>query len=343
MRIVVVEAVERHIEEGMSPREATLTAMREVSGPVVAIALILAAVFVPVGLMTGVQGRLNQQFAITIAVSVVISAFNALTLSPALAAMLLRPRSTHRGWLARLFGRFNALLERTTSGYTCVSRALIRKPVIGIAVLLLFATAAGLVGRRLPTSFLPEEDYGYCFINIQLPPAASIQRTDEVARKVDALLAKTEGIQTFNTIVGFSLITRVNASNNAFYFVQFKPWEERRSPALQARAIVDKLNARFRTEISEGVAVAIMPPAIPGLGTQGGFTMWLQDRSGGSIDFLNENVQKFLAAARNLAATLLAVFLIPLMFVLFERLALRFARGRHDSSNSTLAPEGGAS
>jgi HAE1 family hydrophobic/amphiphilic exporter-1 len=296
--IVVVEAVERHIEEGMSPREATLTAMREVSGPVVTIALILVAVFVPVGLMTGVQGRLNQQFAITIAVSVVISAFNALTLSPALAAMLLRPRSTRRGWLARVFGRFNALLERTTRGYTGVSRGLIRKPVIGIALLLLFAAAAGLLGRRLPTSFLPEEDYGYCFINIQLPPAASIQRSDEVARRVDALLARTEGVQTFNTVVGFSLITRVNASNNAFYFVQFKPWEERTSPALQARAIVDTLNARFRKEIPEGVAVAIMPPSIPGLGTQGGFTMWLQDRSGGSIEFLNEHVQTFLAAAR---------------------------------------------
>jgi hydrophobic/amphiphilic exporter-1 (mainly G- bacteria), HAE1 family len=296
--IVVVEAVERHIEEGMGTREATLQAMREVSGPVIAIALILAAVFVPVGLMSGIQGRLNQQFAITIAVSVVISAFNALTLSPALAALLLRPRAKHQGWLARFFGGFNRVLGRTTRGYTGVSHGLLRKPVVGIAVLVLVAATAVLIGRRLPTSFLPEEDYGYFMMNIQLPPAASLQRTDAVTRKIDALLSETPGVANFNTIVGFSLITRVNASNNGFYFVQLEPWRERTTPALQARAIVDSLNARLRTTVPEAIAFAMMPPSIPGLGTQGGFTMWLQDRSGGSIEFLDSNLQKFLAAAR---------------------------------------------
>jgi HAE1 family hydrophobic/amphiphilic exporter-1 len=296
--IVVVEAVERHIEEGMSPRVATLKAMQDVSGPVIAIALILAAVFIPVGLMSGVQGRLNQQFAITIAVSVVISAFNALTLSPALSALLLRPRKERRGWLARLFSGFNGALGRTTRSYTSVSHLLIRKPVMGIAVLLLFAGAAGLLGRRLPTSFLPEEDYGYFLMNIQLPPAASLERTDAVARKIDALLAKTDGVANFNTIVGFSLITRVNASNNAFYFVQLDPWDQRQTAALQARAIVNRLNGELRSLVPEAMAFAIMPPAIPGLGSQGGFTMWLQDRSGGSIEFLDSQLQKFLAAAR---------------------------------------------
>jgi hydrophobic/amphiphilic exporter-1 (mainly G- bacteria), HAE1 family len=296
--IVVVEAVEHHIEEGMSPRDATLQAMKEVSGPVVGIALILAAVFIPVGLMSGIQGRLNQQFAITIAVSVVISAFNALTLSPALSAMLLRPRKHSRGWLARFFGWVNRWLERTTNGYVSLSHGLIRKPLIGIATLLLFTVAAGWLGNRLPSSFLPEEDYGYFLLNIQLPPAASLDRTDAVARKVDDLLKHTDGVVNFNTIVGFSLITRVTASNNAFYFVQLKPWDTREGPALQARAIVDRLNRTLRTAAPEAAVFAIMPPSIPGLGSQGGFSMWLQDRGGNPIDVVDAQLQKFLAAAR---------------------------------------------
>jgi HAE1 family hydrophobic/amphiphilic exporter-1 len=296
--IVVVEAVEHHIEEGMSPRDATLKAMSEVSGPVIGIALILASVFIPVGFMSGIQGRLNQQFAITIAVSVIISAFNALTLSPALSAMLLRPRQQTRGPLGRLFDAFNRWLEKGTRGYISLSHGLIRKPLIGVAILALFAVATGLLGQRLPTSFLPEEDYGYALLNIQLPPAASLDRTDAVARRVDAILKKTEGIKNFNTIIGFSLLTRVTASNNAFYFVQFQPWDERHDPRLNARAIVNRLNGEFRSAVPEAQAFAIMPPSIPGLGSQGGFSLWLQDRSGGSIDFLNDGLQKFLAAAR---------------------------------------------
>ncbi len=296
--IVVVEAVEHHIEEGMTPKDATLRAMEEVSGPVVAIALVLAAVFIPVGLMSGIQGRLNQQFAITIAVSVVISAFNALTLSPALSAMLLRPRKASKGVLARCFGTFNRWLERSTRGYVSLSQGLIRKPLIGLAVLLLFTGVTGVLGNRLPGSFLPEEDYGYFLLNIQLPPAASLERSDAVSRKVDALLAKTPGVANFNTIVGFSLLTRVTASNNGFYFVQLTPWDEREEPSLQARAIVNRLNGQLRTIAPEATAFAIMPPSIPGLGSQGGFTLWLQDRSGGSIDFLDGQLQKFLAAAK---------------------------------------------
>ena len=296
--IVVVEAVEHHIENGMSPKDATLRAMQEVSGPVVGIALVLAAVFIPVGLMSGIQGRLNQQFAITIAVSVVISAFNALTLSPALASLLLRPRAARRGWLRRLFDRFNRGLERTTGGYVSISHGIIRKPLIGLAILLLFAGVSGVLGARLPGSFLPEEDYGYFLMNIQLPPAASLERTDAVTRKIDALLSSTEGVGDFATIVGFSVITRVTASNNAFYFVRLKPWEERRGPQMVARAIVDRLNRQLRTTVPEAAAFAVMPPSIPGLGQQGGFSFWLQDRSGGSIEFLDTELQRFLTAAR---------------------------------------------
>ncbi len=296
--IVVVEAVEQHIEHGMSPHDATVKAMKEVSGPVIGIALILAAVFIPVGLMSGIQGRLNQQFAITIAVSVLISAFNALTLSPALAAMLLRPRRESRGWLGRAFAWINRGLERMTRGYVSLSHGLIRKPLIGLAVLAVFVVVTAGLGRRLPTSFLPEEDYGYFLLNIQLPPAASLERTDAVTRKVDALLQRTEGVRNFNTIVGFSLITRVTASNNAFYFVQLAPWSEREAPGQDARSIVNRMNRDLRATVPEAVAFAVMPPAIPGLGSQGGFSLWLQDRGGSSIEEVNRQLQTFLAAAR---------------------------------------------
>jgi HAE1 family hydrophobic/amphiphilic exporter-1 len=295
--IVVVEAVERHIEEGMTPRDATLKAMDEVSGPVVSIALILASVFIPVGFMAGIQGRLNKQFAITIAISVIISAFNALTLSPALAAMLLKQRKQTRGPLGRVFGIFNRWFDQATHGYVRVSHGLVRKAALGVGLLVLFTALAALLGRRLPTSFVPEEDYGYFLLNVQLPPAASLERTDAVCRKIDALLARTPGIANFNTIAGFSLLSRVTASNYGFYFVGLKPWDERGTD-LDARTIVYRLNGELRQAAPEAAAFAVMPPSIPGLGTQGGFSFWLQDRSGGTVEFLNQNLQKFLEAAR---------------------------------------------
>ena len=292
--IVVVEAVEHHIEKGLAPREATIKAMDEVSGPVVSIALILAAVFIPVAFVGGIQGSLNKQFALTIAIAMLISAFNALTLSPALAAMWLRPRTPGR-WSGGFFRWFNRTFDRASNGYVRVSGALIRKAVLGGAILLGFTLLAAGLGRRLPTSFVPEEDYGYFMLNVQLPPAASLQRTDAVARKVEKILGETAGIQAYNTIVGFSVLTRVTAPNNGFYFVGLQPWHDRE---MGARAIVNHLNARFRAEITEGTAVANMPPAIPGLGSQGGFSFWLQDRSGGSIENLDATLQQFLAAAR---------------------------------------------
>ncbi|HEV2985162.1 MAG TPA: multidrug efflux RND transporter permease subunit [Vicinamibacterales bacterium] len=296
--IVVVEAVEHHIEEGMSPRDATFQAMKEVSGPVVSIALILASVFVPIGLMGGIQGRLNKQFAVTIAISVVISAFNALTLTPALSALLLRPRTAARGVLQRFFGLFNTGFAAATRGYVTLSHVLVRKAVIGVAVLVAFAAADGLLIKRLPTGFVPEEDYGFFFLNVQLPPAASLARTDEVCRRIEAILSGTEGIAGTTTIAGFSLISRVSADNTAFYFIALKPWGERRAVAQHARSLVDRLNGRLMTQIPDAVAFAFMPPAIPGLGNSGGFSFWLQDRSGGSVEFLDQNVRKFIAEAR---------------------------------------------
>src|ERR1700716_2074558 len=201
--IVVVEAVEHHIEDGMSPRDATFRAMEEVSGPVISIALILASVFIPVAFMGGIQGRLNKQFAVTIAISVIISAFNALTLSPALAALLLRPRKESKGPLARFFGAFNRGFAKVTRGYISLSHGLIRKAVIAVLILAGFALLDGVFGKRLPASFVPEEDYGYLFMNVQLPNAASLERTDLVSQKIEAILAKTEGVQYYNTIGGF--------------------------------------------------------------------------------------------------------------------------------------------
>src|SRR5918994_317969 len=210
--IVVVEAVEHHIEEGMSPREATFQAMKEVSGPVVAIALILSSVFLPVAFMGGVQGRLNNQFAMTIAVSMLISAFNALTLSPALAAMLLRPRQKSRGLLGRFFGGFNRAFEKVMRGYVSWSHGLIRKAALAVAALVGFTLVDGVVGSRLPASFLPAEDYGYAFLNVQLPQGASLERTDEVLKKIEGILAKTEGVEYYATIGGFSLLTNTSSS-----------------------------------------------------------------------------------------------------------------------------------
>jgi HAE1 family hydrophobic/amphiphilic exporter-1 len=296
--IVVVEAVEHHIEEGMSPREATLQAMKEVSGPVIGIALILASVFIPVAFMSGIQGRLNKQFAVTIAISVLISAFNALTLSPALSAILLRPRKESKGILARFFGAFNRSFTKLTRGYINWSHFLIRKAAIGVLILLGFMVFDGFLGKSVATSFLPEEDYGYLLLNVQLPSAASLERTDLVCKKVEGILAKTEGVADYNTVAGFSLLTRVSASYNGFFFVALKPWDERNSTRLEARGILSTLNAELAKEVPEATAFAFMPPSIPGLGSAGGFSFWLQDRSGSSVDFLDKNLQQFLEACR---------------------------------------------
>src|SRR5712691_10100303 len=296
--IVVVEAVEHHIEEGMSPRGATLKAMSEVSGPVVGIALVLSAVFIPIALIGGIQGRLNQQFAVTIAIAVVISAFNALSLSPALSALLLRPRRESRGALGRFFGAFNRGFARATHGYVDLSHGLVRKTALSLVILAGFAVLAGGLGRRLPTGFIADEDQGFLLMNVQLPDAASLQRTDAVTRKIERLLKETKGVQGVATINGFSLLTRTSASYTAFFFVPLDPWDERRAPGLSSAEILASINRALHVQVPEAIAFAFAPPAIPGIGSTGGFSFWLQDRSGGSIELLSDSLQKFLEAAR---------------------------------------------
>src|SRR5271169_1089697 len=256
--IVVVEAVEHHIEEGMSPREATLQAMREVSGPVVGIALILASVFIPVAFLGGIQGRLNKQFAVTIAISVLISAFNALSLSPALSALLLRPRTESRGLFARFCGGFNRTFRRATKGYISVSGLLIRRSLVALLILGGFAVLAGGLGKKIPGSFIPDEDQGYFYLNVQLPDAASLQRTDDVCRKVEKVLAQTKGIKYYNTVAGFSLLSYVSSTYNGFFFVSLQPWYERDKDGLDAQTLIDRLNKRFRSEITEGAVFGFM-------------------------------------------------------------------------------------
>jgi HAE1 family hydrophobic/amphiphilic exporter-1 len=296
--IVVVEAVEHHIEHGLSPKDATLKAMEEVTQPVIGIALVLSAVFIPVAFMGGIQGRMNMQFAITIAVSVLISAFNALSLSPALCSVILKPKKEARGPLGKFFAWFNRVFGRITEGYTGFSRHLIHKMVVSVAILVGFVVLCGLLGKKLPAGFLPNEDQGYFFINVQLPDASSLQRTDAVCKRIEEILEKTKGVKYVTTVAGYSLLSGASAPYTGFYFVSLDPWHERESAELQVDGIMQRVNAEFRAEIPEAMAFAFPPPAIQGLGTGGGFSFWLQDRSGGTIDFLNENLQKFLEAAR---------------------------------------------
>lgn len=294
--IVVVEAVEHHIEGGMAPKEATLKAMEQVSGPVVAIALILSAVFVPTAFIPGITGRMYQQFAVTIAVSVVLSAFNALTLSPALSALLLRPRVPVRGPLGRFFGWFNRVFGQATDRYVSISGALIRKAGRSMLLLVLMTVAAGLFGWRLPTGFVPVEDQGYAFINVQLPAAASLQRSDDVAKKIERILKEMPGVQHLTSVVGFSLLSTVANTYSAFFFLTLEPWEERTTAQEQLPVITARVNHEL-AGLPEARAFVFPPPAIPGIGTSGGVTFILEDRAGKDIAFLAEQSRRFIEAA----------------------------------------------
>jgi HAE1 family hydrophobic/amphiphilic exporter-1 len=295
--IVVVEAVEHHIEQGLTPKEATAKAMEEVSGPVVAIALVLSAVFLPTIFIPGITGRLYQQFAVTIAISVLISAFNALTLSPALSALILKPRKPARGPLGLFYRGFNHVFGRATSGYVRLCGAAIRKAVISLLFLVIVAAATGMLGGRLPGGFLPEEDQGYLYAGVQLPDASSLQRTDAACKEIEKVLMNTAGVKHVTTVAGYSMLSGVVNTYSGFFFITLKPWEERKKPEEKYEAIMAHIN-RELARLPQGVAFAFSPPAIPGIGTAGGVTMVLEDRGGKDIPFLWENTQRFLAEAR---------------------------------------------
>ena len=296
--IVVVEAVENHIEHGLSPKDAALKAMEEVSSPVAAIAVILAAVFLPTAFIPGITGRLYQQFAVTIAVSVIFSAFNALTLSPALAALLLRPKKeSGRGPLTFFFNGFNKVFGSATTGYVGVCRHLMRRGLFWMLLLIPVLLATGWLGKKLPSSFVPSEDQGYFYANLQLPEAASLQRTAAACQKVQDILKNTPGVEYVTTIAGFSLLSQVNTSYNGFFFVSLKSWDERKSPQEQVNAIMMRANEAL-SKIPDGIAFGFPPPAIPGIGTSGGVVAVLEDLAGMPVEYLAEHTQKFIEEVR---------------------------------------------
>jgi len=295
--------------------------MEEVSGPVMAIALILAAVFIPTVFIPGITGRLYQQFAVTIAISVIISAFTALTLSPALCALLLKPGKTH-GPLGAFFTWFNRMFNKASNGYVTVCGSIIRKSFFSLLFLAVISVFGILIGNRLPSGFLPDEDVGYFFVNVALPNAASLQRTDEACRKVEDILRKTPGVEHFQGISGLSLMSVAQNTYSGFFFVTLKEWKERKRPEEKLEAIMAHVNGEL-AKLPQAVAFAFPPPPIQGIGLAGGATLVLQDRAGRDIGFLSENVDKFIKEAKKRPelATVTTTFLprVPQLFVNVDR------------------------
>jgi len=297
--IVVVEAVTAKMEKGLKPIEATIAAMKEVSGPIVATSLSLIAVFVPVAMMGGITGRLYQQFAITIAISVAISSINALTLSPALSALLLRPSSEKKdSWLTPFYTRFNSVFARTTNSYMKVAGLFSRKLLVSVAALgAIIVLMSGLFGM-VPGGFVPEEDQGYFLVNVQLPDAASLERTDVITAQVEDILLNTAGVDSVTAVAGFSLLTASLSPNNAFFFVSLKHWSERGEDGLHVNDLIQQINRQLAFNIPGAIAFAFGPPAIPGLGTGSGFSLMLQDRGGNTPAYLANQADGFVEEAR---------------------------------------------
>jgi HAE1 family hydrophobic/amphiphilic exporter-1 len=296
--IVVVEAVMHHIEHGMNPKEATIQAMKEVSAPVVGIALILSAVFVPVAFLGGLTGQMYKQFALTIAISVLLSAFSALSLAPALCAMFLRAPKPARGPLGKFFGWFNRVFDRTTTAYISTSRLLVRRSILTIVIVAAVAVGAGLFGSALPAGFIPEEDQGIFGVNVTLPPAASLERTGRVLAQVEQILTKTEGVDSFSTIGGYGVVTSTYQPNFGTIFVRMKPWDERHSDALHVRGIMANVQRQV-ANISEAIVFPFNIPTISGFGASAGFNFLLQDRSGTlTVQQLGDYTRQYLEAAR---------------------------------------------
>jgi hydrophobic/amphiphilic exporter-1 (mainly G- bacteria), HAE1 family len=296
--IVVVEAVMHHIEHGLDPRAATIQAMKEVSGPVIGIALILSAVFIPVAFVPGLTGRMYQQFALTIAISVLLSAFSALSLSPALSVLLLKPARPMRGPLGVFFRGFNRGFDWVTGGYVGVARLLVRRAFVTILLVGVVILGAGLLGRQLPAGFIPDEDQGLLGVNVQLPPGASLERTGAVLTRVEEIVAKTKGVDSLATIGGFGLVSNTYQPNFGTVLVRLKPWEERHDPAEHVRGILARLQQEFRA-IPEAIVFPFNIPTISGFGASAGFKFLLQDRSGTlAVEELGAETRKFIAAAR---------------------------------------------
>lgn len=292
--IVVVEAVQQNLDKGYSPKEATNRAMKEVTAPVIATTLVLVAVFAPTAAMAGITGSLYQQFAITIAVSVVVSSVNALSLSPALCSLLLKPGNQPKGLLGKFFGGFNRAFDRSAESYMKGTRVAARKTTRGAVFIVIALVAGGIFGKLVPGGFVPAEDMGYAYINLQLPDAASLQRTDETVKQIEKLIAEVDEVEMCTSAAGFSLLSNTSSTNAAMLFLSFKPWDERE---LDANQIINKVNLLLRKHIDGGIAFCFGPPPIPGIGTGSGFTLQLQDKGANSPQYLAEQTQRFVQAA----------------------------------------------
>jgi hydrophobe/amphiphile efflux-1 (HAE1) family protein len=296
--IVVVEAVQHNIDNGLSPRDATVKAMEEVSGPVVAIAFILAAVFIPVAFLGGISGQIYRQFAVTIAVSVLLSAFSALSLSPALSALLLRPAKTgSRGPLARFFGAFNRAFDWTTRGYLSGVKLMIRRSALALVALAFFFLGVGGLFKILPSGFLPAEDQGVFFAAVRLPDGASLERNIRVTEEIEKIISSIPGVEDVTTFGGFDFITSTTNSNVSTVIGTLKPWEERKDANVQFDAILGQAQGRMM-QVEGAVAFAFGLPPILGLGTSGGFEFMVEDRTGGEVNQLQDATQALLQATR---------------------------------------------
>ncbi|HOW24980.1 MAG TPA: multidrug efflux RND transporter permease subunit [Bacteroidales bacterium] len=296
--IVVVEAVMVNIEHGMEPREATIKAMKQITAPIIAITLVLVAVFIPVAAISGITGSLYQQFAITIAVSVVFSALNSLTLSPALSSILLKEPKPAKGIVGKFFRGFNKGFNKANEKYTSFSHVVARKATRGVIFIVIFLFLAGVLGKFIPGGFIPEEDMGYFFINAQLPEAASLQRTDLVARKIEKILSSHEEVEFSTSIPGYSMLTGGFSTNSVFIFVSCKEWGERGKEG-EVHMLIRKLNREFSAAIQEAPSFAFGPPAIPGLGNGSGFSIMIQDKGSNSTpQYLAQQTQKFIQSVR---------------------------------------------
>lgn len=294
--IVVVEAVQVNIAKGMNSKEATLDAMRKVTAPVIATTLVLIAVFIPVAGMAGITGLLYQQFAITIVVSVIVSSLNALTLSPALCSLLLKEPKPYKGPLGWFFGKFNKGMDKSTEGYMSFTNVVSRKIKRGVVFIVILTIGAGIFGKLVPGGFIPEEDMGYFFVNMQLPNAASLQRSDVVTKQVEEIVLSIPEVKYATTATGFSLLSGAMSSNNGFMFVTLHNWSER---SLTAKEIIQKLNVELTQKVKSAQAFAFGPPAIPGLGNGSGFSIMIQDKGGNTPAYLSQNTMKFIQAANS--------------------------------------------
>lgn len=294
--IVVVEAVQVNIAKGMNAKQATIEAMRKVTAPIIATTLVLIAVFIPVAGMVGITGLLYQQFALTIVVSVIVSSINAISLSPALSSILLKEPTPYGGVLGKFFGVFNKFMGKTTDAYMSFTNIVARKLKRSVIFIVIISIAAGFFGNLVPSGFIPEEDMGYFFVNIQLPDAASLQRSDIITKDIEKILLEIPEVEYVTGVTGFSMLSGAMSSNTGFIFITLVPWDERDRTVDE---VMSELNPILFAKILGAQVFAFGPPALPGLGNGSGFSIMIQDKGGNTPDYLAENTAKFVEAANS--------------------------------------------